>query len=106
MEHLCIQLQTSYNVRKHTPISILKVRYAPASSPSSYSDITISAPFSKWFTSKGEFVAKPFQQWLATEIPVVGNADPKNAVLPRDKGQVVMDGLKTADLQAQLDSIR
>lgn len=34
----------------------------------------------RWFTADGYFVAKPFQQWLASEIPVVGAADPKNVV--------------------------
>ena len=42
-------------------------------------DIEISAPFMQWFTADGYFVAKPFQQWLATSIPMVGDADPKNA---------------------------
>lgn len=36
--------------------------------------LDIEAPFTKWFTADGEFVAKPFQQWLASNIPVVGDA--------------------------------
>ena len=38
----------------------------------------LSAPFTRWFDADGCFVAKPFQQWLATEVPVIGDADPKN----------------------------
>ena len=34
----------------------------------------------RWFTSDGYFIAKPFQQWLASEIPVIGAADPNNVV--------------------------
>jgi hypothetical protein len=34
----------------------------------------------RWFTSDGYFVAKPFQQWLASEVPVIGAADPNNVV--------------------------
>jgi len=34
----------------------------------------------RWFTADGYFVAKPFQQWLASEIPVIGAADPNNVV--------------------------
>jgi hypothetical protein len=34
----------------------------------------------RWFTSDGYFIAKPFQQWLASEVPVIGSADPNNVV--------------------------
>lgn len=40
----------------------------------------LSAPFTRWFDVNGFFVAKPFQQWLATEISVIGQADPGNAI--------------------------
>lgn len=33
----------------------------------------------QWFTADGFFVAKPFQQWLASGVPLIGEADPKNA---------------------------
>lgn len=38
----------------------------------------LSASFTRWFDQDGSFVAKPFQQWLASEIPAIGAADPKN----------------------------
>lgn len=34
----------------------------------------------RWFTADGYFIAKPFQQWLASEVPVIGAADPNNVV--------------------------
>lgn len=37
----------------------------------------ISAPFPLWFDEEGYFVAQPFQQWLASEVPIIGQADPK-----------------------------
>jgi hypothetical protein len=46
------------------------------SEPSSWQ---IRTPFTTFFTRDGFFVAQPFQQWLATTIEVVGNADSKNA---------------------------
>lgn len=52
---------------------------APTSSNPSQK-IHIRAPFTRWFTSDGYFIAKPFQQWLASEVPVVGAADPNNVV--------------------------
>lgn len=42
-------------------------------------EIKIEAPFMQWFTADGYFVAKPFQQWLAASIPLIGQTDPKNA---------------------------
>ena len=39
----------------------------------------ISSRFTRWFDQDGFFVAKPFQQWLASEVPAIGRADPANA---------------------------
>ena len=40
--------------------------------------LELSSPFTRWFDVNGFFVAKPFQQWLASEIPLIGQVDPKN----------------------------
>ena len=40
--------------------------------------LEVSSPFTRWFDVDGFFVAKPFQQWLASEIPLIGQVDPKN----------------------------
>ena len=42
--------------------------------------LKIAAPFTRWFDADGFFVATPFQQWLATEIPPIGEADSKKVV--------------------------
>lgn len=56
----------------------------------------IAAPFMQWFTADGYFVAKPFQQWLASSIPVIGEADPKNAAADNaDSAAASTDGLAT-----------
>ena len=60
---------------KHKPIYNLHVRYGPPGQEPQV--LKISAPFTSWFDSEGYFVAAPFQQWLATEIPAVGEADPQ-----------------------------
>lgn len=65
------------SVSKHKPIYNLRVRYEkPGKEPQT---LNISAPFTRWFDSDGYFVATPFQQWLASEIPLVGEVDPKKA---------------------------
>ena len=63
-------------MKKHTPIYNLTVRYQnPRESDAfHWETICISSPFTRWFSADGQFVAKPFQEWLASEIPVVGSA--------------------------------
>ena len=55
--------------------------YTPAPySSNPQQKLHIRAPLTRWFTADGYFIAKPFQQWLASEIPIVGAADPNNVV--------------------------
>ncbi|KAL8644666.1 MAG: hypothetical protein Q9226_007649, partial [Calogaya cf. arnoldii] len=66
------------SVTKHKPIYNLQVRYGKSGKEEQ--TLKISAPFTRWFDSDGYFVATPFQQWLATEIPAIGEADPKKVI--------------------------
>ncbi len=63
-------------MKKNTPIYDLTVRTS-TSSLSPWQTIKISAPFVRWFDEEGYFVAQPFQQWLASEVPIIGQADSK-----------------------------
>jgi len=65
-------------VNKHTPVYNVTVRQSVTQG--NEETFNISAPFTRWFDADGFFVAKPFQQWLATEIPIIGQADPKKVV--------------------------
>jgi hypothetical protein len=56
----------------------------------------IRAPFTRWFTSDGYFVAKPFQQWLASEVSVVGAADPNNVVEEIGRGSETLKNYTNA----------
>jgi len=92
------KLILSSNVTKHIPIYHLTARYAVPSSGSSekegeplWQTIQLSAPFTRWFSSDGSFVPKPFQEWLASEIPVVGKADPGNVVQSDGQRKIVID---------------
>jgi signal peptidase complex subunit 2 len=72
------QITISTRADKFDPTYKLKVKYNPtalATIPPVEKEI--SAPFMQWFTSDGFFVAAPFQQWLALNIDMVGDADPK-----------------------------
>lgn len=79
-----MQVSISSKTKKNDPTYYLTIT---TSSPSSGSPKTwqISTPFTTWFTSDGYFVAKPFQQWLATSIEAVGEADQKNTITAEQK---------------------
>lgn len=61
----------------------------------------ISAPFTRWFDSDGYFVATPFQQWLATEIPAIGEADPKK--VDRGSGKSEGKAIEAQQVQGNAD---
>ncbi|KAI9657599.1 MAG: hypothetical protein M1821_002775 [Bathelium mastoideum] len=73
------QLTISSRTEKHNPTYFLTIRTKKSSS-NSWKESHIQAPFTRWFSSDGFFVPKPFQQWLASEIDLVGAADPTNIV--------------------------
>ncbi|MCJ1315378.1 hypothetical protein MMC15_000697 [Xylographa vitiligo] len=70
-------LTIASSVAKHNPTYQLLVRWTdPATSePFDWQTCEISAPFTTWFSSDGQFSAKPFQQWLSSEVPVIAAAD-------------------------------
>ncbi|MCJ1449809.1 hypothetical protein MMC28_000137 [Mycoblastus sanguinarius] len=76
-EGRCVQLSIASNVTKHTPLYNLTVRHTNGKGEETKTQL--SAPFSRWFDVNGFFVAKPFQQWLASEIPIIGQVDPHNS---------------------------
>lgn len=67
-----VQITFSSKTEKCDPTYRLSVRFDGK-------EMHLEAPFMQWFTVDGYFVAKPFQQWLASSIPLVAEADPKNA---------------------------
>lgn len=70
--------------KKHDPTYYLTITTSSSSSGSP-STWQIKAPFTTWFTADGYFVAKPFQQWLASSVGVVGDVDTKNAATDEAK---------------------
>jgi hypothetical protein len=90
-----VRITTS--TKKHIPIYECDVTFHPTPYSSNPSQtIHIRAPLTRWFTSDGYFIAKPFQQWLASEVPVIGAADPNNVVEEIGRG--------SADQTLNLDS--
>ncbi|KAL5116275.1 hypothetical protein ACEQ8H_005833 [Pleosporales sp. CAS-2024a] len=74
--------------KKHIPVYEATVTFTQPSSKLKQT-INIRAPLTRWFTADGYFVAKPFQQWLASEVPVIGAADPNNVVEEIGRGSAM-----------------
>ncbi|QIW97522.1 hypothetical protein AMS68_003040 [Peltaster fructicola] len=94
-----ISIRTKVN--KHDPTYF--VDFTVTSGSTGPSTRQLKTPFTTWFTEDGFFVAQPFQQWIASSIEVIGDADQKNAL--RDQRDAlappVEPGLSTgADLAA------
>lgn len=67
-------MSLSSKTKKHDPTYYLTVT---TTNPTA--TWQIKCPFTTWFTADGYFVAKPFQQWLASSVQAIGDADQKNA---------------------------
>ena len=90
---------------KHTPIYKLSVRYLDSSTPgNSWQTLHVSAPFTNWFSADGYFVTKPFQEWLAAEIPPVGKADPR--ALREAKGPTGPSASREGGVKRSVDVVK
>ncbi len=79
-------------MKKHTPVYNLTVRYSK--SQGDWKTLELSAPFTRWFDADGFFVVKPFQQWLASEIPVIGQADPRSDIHGNENATASASGVE------------
>ncbi|KAL1603652.1 hypothetical protein SLS60_005240 [Paraconiothyrium brasiliense] len=96
------KVRIATSTKKHIPVYEVDVTFTPAGS-SQAQKIHIRAPFTRWFTSDGYFIAKPFQQWLASEVPVVGAADPNNVVEEIGRGSETERVLNASGSQNAID---
>ena len=81
-----LQISISSKTKKHDPTYYLTVTTSSNSQPRD-----LFCTFTTWFTADGYFEPKPFQQWLASSITEVGEADVKNAAASPDDEQSLAD---------------
>ena len=79
LTELSPQVSIASSTKKFTPIYYVTVNTTSLTGDSV--PFKLEARFSRWFDQDGAFVAKPFQQWLASEVPTIGKADPKSKQL-------------------------
>jgi len=89
-----IDISIASGSTKNSPIYKLRAKWFKLELPlGEWKEVEIEAPFTKWFTADGYFVAKPFQQWLSSEVPPIG-------VAQREKtgdGQATLKSISKAD---------
>lgn len=79
-----IQLFIASETKKMEPVYRLKIAIQDKST-GKIKAFKISKPFSEFFDETGLFVPKPFQEFLATNISVVGKADSKRIQAASEK---------------------
>lgn len=70
-----LQITVATSTKKLDPTYRLSITVTDTSAKSRI--IEIAKPFASFFDESGYFVAAPFQQILATAVPIVGKLDPK-----------------------------
>jgi signal peptidase complex subunit 2 len=90
-----IEIQSA--TKKNVPIYNLTITVTEAGKGAGR-EIKLSRPFREWFDKEGAFVPVPFQQMFASNVDVIGKADPKQVVAEKKKGAAAKaDTSKTMD---------
>ncbi|KAF1817606.1 hypothetical protein P152DRAFT_24646 [Eremomyces bilateralis CBS 781.70] len=101
------KLSISTRTEKHDPTYHLTATITSTASPSTPPrTLSLSVPFSRFYTSDGQFVAQPFQQWLASSVPVVGQADPNNVTEEIGRGNVTEANVGPSELKDVLNALK
>ena len=96
----CRQITIATSTKKYDPTYTVTVQTPNTTT-------TFSRPFSSWFDEQGRFVALPFQQMLASAIPIVGAADPQHVVSAKGgAGAGALEGASPEVLDALLEASR
>ena len=80
---------------KHVPVYNLTITTHTKDKSATQKIVKIFCPFTEWFDAAGHFVSLPFQQMFASNVTIIGLADPKR-VVKKEKKAPVDDG-KTMD---------
>lgn len=81
-----LQITISTTTKKNVPIYNLGITVSPKRTtatdrPQTY---TLAKEFAGWFDEVGFFVAAPFQEMLASAVPLIGKQDPKRVKASRE----------------------
>lgn len=85
----------SSSTTKHVPIYKLVIK--TTGKDGKVKETKIEKSFAEWFDAAGHFVALPFQQMFASNVAVIGKADPKRIVTKEKKTKAPVDDGKSMD---------
>jgi len=91
------KIQIATKTEKHVPIYNITITTYSKAQPTVPKTITLKKPFTHWFDKQGHFVAVPFQQIFASNVSLIGQADPKRVVKKEKKAVIPEESNKTMD---------
>ncbi|KUJ11085.1 signal peptidase-like protein complex component [Mollisia scopiformis] len=74
------KIQVATKTQKHVPIYNVTITTYSKANPTVPNPISLKKPFTQWFDKQGHFVSLPFQQMFASNVSVIGKADPTKVV--------------------------
>lgn len=86
------RIEISSKTEKYVPIYNLTVTTYFKDHPKVPNTVMVKKPFTQWFDKAGHFVALPFQQMVASNVKIVGQADPGKVVAGKKKVVKVEEG--------------
>jgi len=91
------KIHVSTKTKKHQPIYDITIKTYTKAQPNEPNTITLKKPFTHWFDKQGHFVALPFQQVFASNVSLIGQADPTRVVKKEKKVEKPGEENKTMD---------
>ncbi len=78
------RISVSTKTEKHKPVYNVTIKITGKGEKKA-KVVSLKKPFTQWFDKAGHFVALPFQQVFASNVELIGNADPTKVVDEKKK---------------------
>ncbi|KAM3549120.1 hypothetical protein MY1884_008884 [Beauveria asiatica] len=78
------KITISTTTKKNVPVYNLEITVQPKRAGEKTQAYSLAKEFAGWFDEVGFFVAAPFQEMLASAVPLIGKQDPKRVTASRE----------------------
>ncbi|KAF7564075.1 hypothetical protein G7046_g77 [Stylonectria norvegica] len=92
------KISITSTTKKNVPVYNLSITVTSAGSKPK--TVKVARSFTQWFDEMGQFVTIPFQEMLATSVPLIGKRDPKRITVSQellDANPDVLDAILAAN---------
>ena len=96
------KIHISSKTEKYIPIYNLTITTYTKEHPTVPNTISLKKSFTGWFDKAGHFVTLPFQQMFASNVSLIGEADPGRVVAAKKKTVRIEDGKSSDEKWAAL----